>query len=104
MSPYAWRAMVIGLVHERTMGRTPETRIGLRKTVPSRMARIVPLGLFHCCLRPYSSTRAVLGVIVAHLTPTPYSAMACAASTVTWSSVWSRICTPRSYSINSTSR
>jgi len=71
MSPYAWRAMAIGRAHERTIGGMLETTIGLRNTVPSRMARIVPLGLFHCFFSPYSRTRSALGVIVAHLTPTP---------------------------------
>jgi hypothetical protein len=41
-------------------------------------------------------TRASSGVIVAHLTPTPYFAMAFAASIVIWSSVLSRASMPRS--------
>ena len=64
--------------------------MGLRKTVPSRMDRIVPFGLFHACLRLYSFTRAAFGVIVAHFTPTPCFKTAFAASIVTWSSVSSR--------------
>jgi hypothetical protein len=43
-----------------------------------------------------SSTRASSGVIVAHLIPTLYFLMASAASTVTWSSVASRLVTLRS--------
>ena len=62
--------MVIGLTHERTIGGTFFTTIGLRNTVPSSTARIVPLGLGHARLSWYSFTRAASGVIVAHLTPT----------------------------------
>ena len=40
-----------------TEGLIPLTRTGVRKTVPSRIARIVPLGLFHISLSLYSSTR-----------------------------------------------
>jgi hypothetical protein len=43
----------------------------------------------------YPTARASSGVMVAHFTPTPNCAMACAASTVTWSSVWSRYSMPR---------
>ena len=46
--------------------------IGSRNTVPSRMLRIVPFGLFHICFSLNSSTRASSGVMVAHLIPTPY--------------------------------
>ena len=46
---------------------------------------MVPLGDFHICLSPNSSTRASSGVMVAHLTPTPCSLMAWAAAMVTWS-------------------
>ena len=46
------------------------TSMGLRNTVPSSMALIVPLGLFHICLRLYSLTRSLSGVMVAHFTPT----------------------------------
>ena len=42
-------------------GEIPLTMIGARKTVPSRMARIVPLGLFHIWERLYSCTRWALG-------------------------------------------
>jgi hypothetical protein len=61
--------------------------IGSRKTTPPRMLRIVPLGERYMRFRPNSSTRASSGVIVAHFTPTPYSLIALAASTVIWSSV-----------------
>src|SRR6202790_5610367 len=44
--------------------------IGSRNTVPSNIFRMVPLGLFHICLRPNSLTRASSGVMVAHLMPT----------------------------------
>ncbi len=46
--------------------------IGSRKMTPPRMLRIVPLGDFHIFLSLNSSTRCSSGVIVAHLTPTPY--------------------------------
>ena len=57
-----------------------EARIGLRKTVPSSAARMVPFGLFHCFLSEYSFTRSSFGVIVAHLTATPRRLVASAAS------------------------
>ena len=50
----------------------PFTRIGARNTVPSKMARMVPLGLFHISFRLYSVILAALGVMVAHFTATPY--------------------------------
>ncbi len=74
----------------------PLTRMGLRNTVPSRIARMVPLGDFHMLLRLYSVMRAALGVMVAHLTATPYFLVALALSMVTWSSVSLRILRPRS--------
>ncbi len=70
--------------------------IGSRNTTPPRMFRMVPLGDNHIFLSPNSSTRASSGVIVAHLTPTPCRLIALAASTVTWSSVASRLSIPRS--------
>ena len=79
-----------------TKGRIFFAKMGLRKTVPSSMDRIVPLGLFHIFFSPYSATRSSLGVIVAHLTPTPCLRTASAASTVTRSSVSSRRFTCRS--------
>ena len=88
--------MVMGFFQVRTVGRTPSTRIGARNTVPSRIARIVPFGLFHISFRLYSSTRWALGVIVAHFTATPYFFAALALSIVTWSSVSSRCFSPRS--------
>ncbi len=60
--------MVMGFFQVRTVGDTPLTRMGARNTVPSIMARMVPLGLFHIWCRLYSSTRWALGVMVAHLT------------------------------------
>ncbi len=88
--------MMIGLVQPGTSRGMLLMMIGSRNTTPPRMLRMVPLGETHIFLRPNSSTRASSGVIVAHLTPTPCSAMARAASTVTWSSVASRCSIPRS--------
>ena len=81
-SPKAWRPMMIGLVQPGTNRGTFEITIGSRKMTPPRMFRIVPLGERYISLRPNSSTRASSGVIVAHLTPTPCSLIALAASTV----------------------
>ena len=68
----------------RTTGRMFFTRIGVRKTVPSRIERIVAFGLFHISVSSgYSSMRCAFGVIVAHLTATPSRFVASAASTVT---------------------
>ena len=75
--------MVMGLTQLRTHGSMPATVMGVRNTVPSSMARMVPLGDFHISLRPYSSTRAALGVMVAHFTATPYFLVALAESMVT---------------------
>ena len=95
-SPKAWRPMMIGFVHPGTSRGMFEMTIGSRKMTPPRMLRIVPLGERYMRERPNSSTRASSGVIVAHLTPTPNSLIALAASTVTWSSVSSRCSIPRS--------
>ena len=57
---------------------------------------MVPLGDRHIFFSPNSATRASSGVMVAHLTPTPYCLIAFAASTVTWSSVASRFWMDRS--------
>ena len=73
-----------------------EITIGSRKITPPRMFRIVPLGDRYIRFRPNSSTRASSGVMVAHLTPTPCSLIAWAASSVIWSSVASRLVIPRS--------
>ena len=88
--------MMIGLVQPGTSRGMLLMMIGSRKTTPPRMLRIVPLGETHIFFRPNSSTRASSGVIVAHLTPTPCSLIAFAASIVTWSSVASRCSMPRS--------
>ena len=87
---------MMGFFQPTTHGLMLSTRIGLRKTVPSSAARMVPFGLFHFFLSVYSSTRSSFGVMVAHLTPTPRRLVASAASTVTWSSVSSRCSRPRS--------
>ena len=88
--------MVMGFFQFFTTGLTPWTMMGVRKTVPSRMARMVALGDFHIWVSLYSSTRWALGVMVAHFTATPYFRVAWAASTVTWSWVFSRWGRPRS--------
>ena len=88
--------MTIGLVQCGTRRGTLEMMIGSRKMTPPRMLRIVPFGERHMFFSPNSATRASSGVMVAHLTPTPCSWMACAASMVTWSSVASRCWMPRS--------
>ena len=88
--------MVMGLTQLRTHGSMPATVIGVRNTVPSSRARMVPLGLFHICFRSYSSMRAAFGVMVAHFTATPRRLVASAESTVTWSSVALRCSRPRS--------
>ena len=95
-SPWAWRPMTIGLVQPGTRRGMLLMMIGSRKTTPPRMLRIVPFGETHIFFRPNSSTRASSGVIVAHLTPTPYCLIAFAASTVIWSSVSSRFWIDRS--------
>ena len=50
-SPKAWRPMTIGWVQPGTRRGTFLQMIGSRKTVPSRMLRIVPFGDFHIFLR-----------------------------------------------------
>ena len=82
-SPNPWRATTTGFVQCGTSRGTFLQMIGSRKIVPSRMLRIVPLGDFHICLRLNSLTRASSGVIVAHLTATPYCLVAFAESIVT---------------------
>ena len=74
---------MIGFVHVGMYGVIPFTRIGVLKTVPSRIARIVPFGDFHISLRLYSGILAAFGVIVAHFTATPYFFVASALSIVT---------------------
>jgi len=81
-SPKAWRPMQIGCFQPGTNRGTLLIMIGSRKTVPSKILRMVPLGDFHIFFSPNSTTRASSGVIVAHLMPTPYFLMAFAASTV----------------------
>ena len=75
--------MVMGFFQVLTTGEMPLTMMGARNTVPSRMARMVPLGDFHISESLYSSTRWALGVMVAHFTATPYFLVASAESTVT---------------------
>ena len=88
--------MVIGFTQLRTEGFRQGSVMGVRNTVPSRIARMVPFGLLYIFLRLYSVTRCAFGVIVAHFTPTPYFFTASAACTVIWSLVSSRDGRPRS--------
>ena len=87
---------MIGSVQPGTNRGTVEITMGSRNTTPPRMLRMVPFGDRHIFFSPNSSTRASSGVMVAHLTPTPYRLIAFAASTVTWSSVASRFSMDRS--------
>ena len=103
-SPKAWRPMMIGFVQPGTSLGTFEITIGSRKITPPRMLRIVPFGERYISESPNSFTRASSGVIVAHLTPTPCSLIAFAASTVIWSWVASRLSIERSKYFNSISR
>ena len=76
--------MVMGFFQFFTTGWMQSMQMGVRNTVPSRMERMVPLGLFHISVSwGYSSMRCLLGVMVAHLTATPKRWVALAASTVT---------------------
>ena len=75
--------MVMGFVQFLTTGLMLSIMIGARNTVPSSMARMVPLGLFHISFKLYSVILAAFGVIVAHFTATPYFMVAFADSTVT---------------------
>ena len=88
--------MVIGSSQFFTTGLMLSMMIGARNTVPSRIARIVPFGLFHISCRLYSVMRCTFGVMVAHLTATPRRLVALAESAVTWSEVLSRLGSPRS--------
>lgn len=112
-SPKACLPIVMGCVHPGTRRGMFLHRIGSRKTVPPKIFRMVPFGLFHIFFKLNSatnrfksihqmygyiwdvrwnlpSTRASSGVMVAHLTATLYFFVAWAESMVTWSSVWSR--------------
>ncbi len=75
--------MMIGCVQPGTSRGTFWMTIGSRKMTPPRILRIVPFGDFHISLRLNSLTRASSGVIVAHLTATPYFFVASADSIVT---------------------
>ena len=88
--------MVMGFFQNFTAGWMEGMVMGVRNTVPSSMARMVPLGLFHIWCRLYSLMRCTLGVMVAHLTATPRRLVALAESMVTWSEVLSRYGRPRS--------
>src|SRR3954454_2881546 len=96
--------MMIGFVQPGTRRGMLSMTIGSRKMTPPRMLRIVPLGERYMRFSPNYSTRASSGGIVAHFTPTPYSLIALAASTVIWSSVLSRDSMPRSKYFSSRSR
>ena len=82
--------MVTGFSQQVTTGLTRFSRMGARNTVPSSAARMVALGDFHSWVRPYSSWRCRLGVMVAHFTPIFRRLMASAACAVTASAVSSR--------------
>ena len=70
-SPKAWRPMTIGWVQPGDQPRMFEQMIGSRKMTPPRMLRMVPLGERHIFLRPEFLGAGLVGVIVAHFTPTP---------------------------------
>ena len=82
-SPYACLPIIMGDVHPGTNRGTFLQIIGALKTTPPKMFLIVPLGDFHIFFKLNSSTLASSGVIVAHLTPTPYFFIALAALIVT---------------------
>ena len=88
--------MVIGLFQFFTQGSIPFTKIGVRKTVPSKQERMVALGLLYISFKSYSLTLAAFGVIVAHFTPTLYFFIASAAAKVTSSFVSSLYFNPKS--------
>mmetsp|Transcript_36701 Transcript_36701/g.72640 ORF Transcript_36701/g.72640 Transcript_36701/m.72640 type:complete len:422 (-) Transcript_36701:217-1482(-) len=81
-----------GFVHCCRGWRLPSSTIGEWKTVLPTPINLGNFKLVHSkiCLRLNSSTRALLGTMVEHLMPTPYFAIAFAASINTWSSVSSR--------------
>jgi len=80
--------MTMGFSHPGTILGMLLSKMGSLKTVPFRMLRIVPLGDLYILERLNSLTRCSSGVMVAHLMPTLYLRIACAASIVTWSSVY----------------
>ena len=47
----------MGFFQPGIKGVMPRTKMGVRNTVPSRMARMVPLGDFHISFRWYSQSR-----------------------------------------------
>lgn len=95
-SPKACLPIMMGLFHPGTIRGIRSRTIGSLKTVPLRIERMVPLGLFHIFFKLNSWTRASSGVMVAHLIPTLYFKIASAESIVTWSLVASRLGSPRS--------
>ena len=74
--------MTIGSVQPGTSLGTFLQIIGSLKIVPPKIFLIVPLGDFHIFFSLNSSTLASSGVIVAHLTPTPYFLISLALSIV----------------------
>lgn len=88
--------MVMGFSQLFTAGLMEGMVMGALNTVPSRMERMVPLGLLHISWSLYSSMRLALGVMVAHFTATPYFFVASAESIVIWSRVSSRLGSPKS--------
>ena len=75
--------MVMGFVQFLTTGLMLSIMIGARNTVPSSTARMVPLGLLPHLVQVIFLHALGVGVMVAHLTATPYFLLARAASMVT---------------------
>ena len=71
--------MVIGFFQFLTTGLMLSIMMGARNTVPSSTADGA-VEIFHISCSLYSSMRWALGVMVAHLTETPYFLLARAAS------------------------
>lgn len=103
-SKQACLPMMIGSFQEFTKGGMFLHRMGSLKTVPPRVFLMVPLGDLYIFLRSNSFTRSASGVIVAHLTPTPYSFMAAAASVVIASFVESLCWMLKSYVLRDNSK
>uniref|UniRef100_A0A0A9AEM4 Similar to NADP-specific isocitrate dehydrogenase n=1 Tax=Arundo donax TaxID=35708 RepID=A0A0A9AEM4_ARUDO len=103
-SPNACLPMQIGFFQPDSIRGMFLHKMGSRKTVPFRIFLIVPFGLRHIDFSLNSLTLVSSGVIVAHLTATLYFNVASALSTVTLSSVASRLRIPRSKYFTSSSR
>lgn len=95
-SPKACLPITIGFFHPGISLGIFFMMMGYLKTVPFKILRIVPLGLFHIYFNLNYLTLSSSGVIVAHFIPTLQTLMALAASNVTWSLVASLFYMPRS--------